>query len=80
MSQRIKLETLFAKHVNANVKLAHVTNHIFSEGFLACKLRSKVYWEGVCGKRVEEHLDLVDLLTSGEGVSEEKTLRLIIGQ
>lgn len=58
--------------------LAHVTNHIFKEGYLAAKLRPTVHWETPCGKKFEEHLRVDEILSWGHGTCEEKPLRLII--
>lgn len=76
VAQRVKFETFETKFE----KLAHLTNYIFNEGYLAPKLRASVYWEGVCGKRVDENALVNDLLCSGEGISEDQPLRLVIGR
>ncbi|KAF7986974.1 hypothetical protein HWV62_31 [Athelia sp. TMB] len=59
-------------------KVAHLTNHIFNQGYLAPRLRSCVSWQGVCGKKIQEHASVQELLSWGEGASEEKAIRLII--
>lgn len=61
-------------------KLAHLTNHIFTNGYLPAKLRAAVHWQGVCGKRLQECANVYDVLLCGEGVSEDKAIRLIIGR
>lgn len=76
VTQRVKLTALPKKLE----RLAHVTNHIFSQGYLAPNLRSVVYWQSPCGKRIEEHVRVEDLLASGEGTSEDKPLRFVIGK
>ncbi|EKM51679.1 uncharacterized protein PHACADRAFT_199184 [Phanerochaete carnosa HHB-10118-sp] len=78
VTQRIKLETLHSVQCGVRPKMAHVTNFIFDKGFLASHLRPRVHWEGVSGKDIDEHIDLFELLTSGEGVCEERPLRLVI--
>ncbi|KDQ62702.1 hypothetical protein JAAARDRAFT_54605 [Jaapia argillacea MUCL 33604] len=74
VSQRIKLDSPLHKFD----KLAHLTNHIFNQGYLPPKFRTLVHWEGVCGKKIEEHIAVEHLLCSGEGICEEKALRLVI--
>ncbi|KAG6376999.1 hypothetical protein JVT61DRAFT_1042 [Boletus reticuloceps] len=59
--------------------VAQLTNHIFKSGYLAPHLRSKVYWQAACGRKVEEHENLQTLLETGEGVCETSCLRLNIG-
>lgn len=78
-TQRVKLDALAPFQAGFRPKLAHVTNHVFAQGFLAAHLRSRVHWEGVCGKPVAEHSDLFDLLCAGEGMCEEKPMKLVIG-
>ncbi|TFY77796.1 hypothetical protein EWM64_g6217 [Hericium alpestre] len=73
-TQRIKLD---APHHKFD-RLAHVTNYIFAQGYLPANLRSLVYWRGICGKQIDENAKIEDLLSWGEGVSEDKSLRLII--
>jgi hypothetical protein len=73
VTQRIK----FDAHVQLE-KLAHVTNHVFGEGYLPAKFRTVVHWEGVCGKPILESATLADVLSWGEGVSENKAIRLVI--
>jgi len=59
--------------------LAHVTNYIFKEGFVAAKYRSVVHWAQPCGKRIGENVCVNVLLLEGEG-TEDKPLRLIIDE
>ena len=61
-------------------RLAHLTDHIFAKGFLPCKARSLVSWKGACGKHVKENAEVEDVLSWGEGLCEEKPLRLVIGE
>ena len=79
VKQRVKLEAIHTHCHGADPKIAHLTNYIFQQGYLAKHLRTKVYWQSICGKKVEEHADLLELLAVGEGVAEDKTLRLVIG-
>jgi hypothetical protein len=39
-----------------------------------------VSWKGACGKHIEESVKVEDVLSWGEGVCEEKPLRLVIGE
>jgi hypothetical protein len=39
-----------------------------------------VCWKGACGKHIEESIRVEDVLSWGEGVREEKPLRLVIGK
>lgn len=75
VAQRIKLTEPPAKFE----LLAHITNYVFEQGFLAPKLRSAVHWEKSCGARVGENVCLNLLLLEGQGTCEEKPLRLVIG-
>jgi hypothetical protein len=61
-------------------RLTHLKVHIFAKGYLPCKARPLVSWKGACGKRVEENAKVEDVLSSGEGLREEKPLRLVIGE
>ena len=61
-------------------RLAHLTNYIFTKGYLPCKARSLVSWKAACGKHVEESTKVEDVLSWGEGVCEDKPLRLVIGE
>lgn len=85
-TQRVKLASHVAHHAaghNHHVspeRLAHITNFIFAQGYLPANVRSCVYWEGICGRRLGESIGVHDLLMSGEGASEDKALRLIIGK
>ena len=75
VTQRIK----FAGVERRFERLAHVTNYIFAQGFLPSKYRAVVYWQRPCGKRVNEFAVVDEILVAGEGTSEEKPLRLVIG-
>ena len=75
VSQRVKLD---APDVKLEL-IAHLTNHIFANGYLAPSLRTKVYWQATCDRRVEEHEQLEPLLEAGHGVNESACLRLVIG-
>lgn len=76
VAQRVKLA---ASETRGRMEMfANVTNHVFKEGFLAAKLRPVVHWEDPCGRKIEEHARVQDVLAFGEGVCEEKPLRLII--
>ncbi len=48
-------------------RLAHITNYIFAQGYLPCKVRSLVSWKGACGRHLEESARVEDVLTCGEG-------------
>ncbi|KAF8073986.1 hypothetical protein FPV67DRAFT_1666729 [Lyophyllum atratum] len=77
VAQRVKLA---ASETQGRMEMfANVTNHVFKEGFLAAKLRPVVHWEDACGKKIEEHARVNDVLAWGEGICEDKPLRLIIG-
>lgn len=39
-----------------------------------------VSWKGACGKHIEESVRVEDVLSWGEGVCEEKPIRLVIGE
>lgn len=80
VKQRVKVEALHAAGNATHPRVAHLTNYIFQQSYIPKHQRSKVRWESICGTRVEEHFDLFELLAAGEGVSEDKTLRLIIGE
>lgn len=75
VTQRVRLDVSETKFEI----VAQLTNHIFCRGYLPCHLRSKVYWQAACGRRVEEHENLQALLEAGEGVCETACLRLNIG-
>jgi hypothetical protein len=75
-TQRIRLDL---PHFKCE-RLAHLTNHIFTKGYLPSKARSLVSWKGGCGKHVEESAKVEDVLSWGEGVCEDKPLRLVIGE
>jgi len=66
--------------MNGCERLAHITNYIFGQGYLPCRVRSMVSWKGSCGKHIEECTKVEDVLSWGEGVCEEKPLRLLVGQ
>ncbi|KAF8799367.1 hypothetical protein BYT27DRAFT_7176440 [Phlegmacium glaucopus] len=72
--QRVKLN----EHPAKFERLAHITNYIFGQGFLAAKLRPVVHWEKACGARVEENVCVNILLMEGQATCEEKPLRLVI--
>jgi hypothetical protein len=74
-TQRIRLD---AAHMKSCERLAHITNYIFAQGYLPCKARSLVSWKGACGKHIEECARVEDVLSWGEGLCEEKPLRLVI--
>ena len=59
--------------------LAHLTNYIFSQRYLAPNYRTVVHWEGLCGKKIEECTSIGELLGCGVGGCEEKPLKLVIG-
>jgi len=73
-TQRIRLDV---PHFKCE-RLAELTNHIFAKGYLPCKARCRVSWKRTCGKHVEENSKVEDVLSWGEGVCEEKPLRLVI--
>ena len=75
-TQRIRLDV---PHFKCE-RLADLTNHIFTKGYLPCKARCRVSWKRTCGKHVEENSKVEDVLSWGEGVCEEKPLRLVIGE
>ncbi|KAF8272762.1 hypothetical protein EI94DRAFT_156161 [Lactarius quietus] len=74
-TQRIRLDVAQMKSCE---RLAHITNYIFAQGYLPCKFRSLVSWKGPCGKHIEECARIEDVLSCGDGVCEEKPLRLVI--
>ena len=74
-TQRIRLDM---PHIKCE-RLGHITNHIFAKGYLPSNARSLVSWKRACGKHVEESVKVEDVLSWGEGVCEEKPLRLAIG-
>ena len=74
--QRFRLDLAHIKFE----RLAHLTNHIFAKGYLPNKVRSAVSWKRASGKHIEEHVKVDDLLSFGEGASEDKPLRLVIGR
>ncbi|KAF8651965.1 hypothetical protein AX16_004608 [Volvariella volvacea WC 439] len=75
VTQRIKLNCLPVKLE----RIAHLTNHIFAQGYLSSHVRPIVHWERSSGKTVDETTYLAEVLSWGEGVSEDKPLRLVIG-
>lgn len=75
-TQRIRLDL---PHFKCE-RLAHITNHIFAKGYLPSKTRSLVTWKGACGKHIEESVKVEEVLSWGEGLSESKPLRLVIGE
>lgn len=76
-TQRIKLNTLH--HTVCHERLAHITNYVFSQGYLPAHVRSCVYWEAPCGRRLGEVAHVEELLCAGDGSNEAKALRLVIG-
>ncbi|KAF8628692.1 hypothetical protein AX15_003752 [Amanita polypyramis BW_CC] len=74
VTQRIK----FAHLQKRFEKVAHVTNYVFGNGFLPSKYRAVVHWEGPCGKSISEFVSIDEILATGDGISEEKPLRLVI--
>ncbi|KAH8979238.1 hypothetical protein EDB92DRAFT_417763 [Lactarius akahatsu] len=74
-TQRIRLD---APHMKGCERLAHITNYIFAQGYLPCKVRSLVSWKGACGRHLEECARVEDVLSWGEGTCEHKPLRLVI--
>ncbi|RDB14834.1 hypothetical protein Hypma_016378 [Hypsizygus marmoreus] len=77
VAQRVKLASPTASTGRLE-RLAHVTNYVFAQGYLAAKLRPTVHWEDGCGKRIEEHAFVEEVLGWGEGGCEERPLRLIV--
>jgi hypothetical protein len=75
-TQRIRLDL---SHVKCE-RLAHITNHIFAQGYLPGKARGLVCWKGACGRIIDECTKVEDVFSWGEGVSECKPLRLVIGE
>lgn len=75
VTQRVKL--CHAQGAKLEI-MAHLTNHIFRNGYLPARYRSVVTWQGTCGRKIEEHENLDALLTAGEGLTETSPLRLII--
>ena len=75
-TQRIRLDSPYFECEN----LMHLTNHIFVKGYLPCKARSLVSWKGAYGKYIKENAKVEDVLSWGEGLCEEKPLRLVIGE
>ncbi|KAI9464964.1 hypothetical protein BJY52DRAFT_1424805 [Lactarius psammicola] len=59
--------------------LGHVTNYIFAQGYLPCKVRSLVSWKDTYGRHIEESEKVEELLSRGEGTREEKPLHLVVG-
>jgi hypothetical protein len=89
----VHYEYLHDRHSNTSVQrfrldlphtklecLAHLTNHIFAKGYLPSNVRSAVSWKSTSGKHIEENASLDYVLSLGEGVSEDKPLRLVIGE
>ena len=74
-TQRVRLDL---PHVKLEC-LGHVTNYIFAQGYLPCKVRSLVCWKNACGKHIEESEKVEELLCRGEGTREEKPLHLVVG-
>lgn len=76
-TQRVRLDL---PQMKCCERLAHITNYIFAQGYLPCRARSMVSWKGACGKHIEESVRVEDVLSWGEGVCEEKPIRLVIGE
>ncbi|KAG0703777.1 hypothetical protein DFH29DRAFT_915032 [Suillus ampliporus] len=75
VTQRVK----FCHTQEAKLEIvAHLTNHVFRNGYLPARFRTVVTWQGPCGRKIEEHERLDALLTAGEGLSETSPLRLMI--
>ncbi|KAH9991245.1 hypothetical protein BJV77DRAFT_545916 [Russula vinacea] len=74
-TQRVRLDL---PQMKCCERLAHITNYIFAQGYLPCRARSMVSWKGACGKHIEESVRVEDVLSWGEGVCEEKPIRLVI--
>ncbi|KAF9493622.1 hypothetical protein BDN71DRAFT_1082659 [Pleurotus eryngii] len=79
VAQRIKFDTAQVNGAPFE-KLAHVTNHIFRQGYLPARFRSLVHWEGSCGKRLSEGSSFPEVFAEGFGATEERPLRLVIGK
>ena len=86
VTQRIKLPAYPTSTTGCPVavpvkmeRLAHLTNYIFSQGYVAAKYRTVVHWEGLCGKKIEEATSVEEVLGWGVGGCEEKPLKLVIG-
>ncbi|KAG2155798.1 uncharacterized protein EDB93DRAFT_1101586 [Suillus bovinus] len=75
VTQRVKL--CHAQEAKLEI-IAHLTNHIFRNGYLAARYRTVVTWQGTCGRKIGEHEKLDALLAAGEGLSDTSSLRLII--
>ena len=75
-TQRIRLDL---PHFQCG-SLMHLTNYIFAKGYLPCNARFLVSWKGACGKYIKENAKVEDVLSWGEGLCEEKPLRLVIGE
>lgn len=80
VTQRVKLDALQPYVCGVRPRLAHVSNFVFERGFLAAHLRARVHWERPCRTRIEEHADLFEILGFGEGIVEEKAIRLVVGE
>ena len=52
-------------------------NHIFAKGHLSVYYRSLTHRQDACGKLVDENTKAEELMSWCEGVSEDKSLRLI---
>ncbi|KAG6830580.1 hypothetical protein H0H92_016031 [Tricholoma furcatifolium] len=77
VTQRVKLAAIAGQTGRVEL-IANLTNHIFQAGYLPAHLRSIVYWETLCGKKIEEQYRIEDVLSWDVGHCEEKPLRLII--
>ncbi|PFH51232.1 hypothetical protein AMATHDRAFT_59520 [Amanita thiersii Skay4041] len=74
VAQRIKFAAVERKFE----RLAHVTNYVFAQGYLPCKYRPAVHWQSPCGKQINEAVLVGEILAAGDGVNEDKPLRLVI--
>ncbi|KAF9449107.1 fruit-body specific gene C [Macrolepiota fuliginosa MF-IS2] len=58
--------------------LAHLTNYVFGQGYLPAYYRPLVHWQAPCGKKLSEDVHVIDILSNGDGVTENKAIKLII--
>jgi len=69
LNQSIKLE-----------QIAHLTNHIFTQGHLPGLYRPLVYWETECGEKLTEDANIIEALSHGFGTTEGKAIKLVVGE
>ena len=69
LNQSIKLE-----------QIAHLTNHIFTQGYLPGLYRPLVYWETQCGEKLTEDANIIEALAHGFGTTEGKAIKLVVGE